>query len=46
VQIVGRSQDELGVLRLAHAFAQATGLRSALRPRAILVVRQRLVSPS
>ena len=25
VQIVGRSQDELGVVRLAHAFAQATG---------------------
>jgi amidase len=25
VQIVGRSQDERGVVRLAHAFAQATG---------------------
>jgi hypothetical protein len=25
VQIVGRSQDERGVLRFAHAFAQATG---------------------
>ena len=25
VQIVGRSQDERGVLRLAHAFEQATG---------------------
>jgi amidase len=25
VQIVGRSQDALGVVRLAHAFEQATG---------------------
>jgi amidase len=25
VQIVGRHQDELGVLQLAHAFEQATG---------------------
>ena len=25
VQIVGRYQDELGVLQLAHAFEQATG---------------------
>ena len=25
LQIVGRHQDELGVLQLAHAFEQATG---------------------
>jgi Asp-tRNA(Asn)/Glu-tRNA(Gln) amidotransferase A subunit family amidase len=25
VQIVGRHQDDLGVLQLAHAFEQATG---------------------
>ena len=26
MQIVGRHQDELGVLQLAHAFEQATGV--------------------
>jgi amidase len=32
VQIVGRHQDDLGVLQLAHAFEQATGFRKRRPP--------------
>ncbi len=35
VQIVGRHQDELGVLQLAHAFEQATGFWKRRPPAAI-----------
>ncbi len=35
VQIVGRHQDELGVLQLAHAFEQATGFGKRRPPVAI-----------
>ena len=32
LQIVGRHQDDWGVLQIAHAFEQASGITSALRP--------------
>ena len=35
VPIVGRSQDELGVVRFAHAFEQATGFWKPAPSRAL-----------
>jgi amidase len=42
VQIVGRYRDEYGVLQLAHAFEQATGVGRRRPP----IVEQAAVTPS